>query len=299
VGEGNGTNIYGNTHYLLIADDGGYWNATVWVSSTLSTTNDYVQFGLEGNAVQPVPVGTAFIHNSADASCSFTYATSTQTSTITQDVGINSYSGTDVIITAGQMYNSPGGFEQNNALNLEDAFTGVINETPGGPVIITSSMHATGYQQGPNANPVASSDGVALISTTEYPPNVQFPPGWFEASPNSGQTQADPLSEQLYSQGTYQSTSGISDSLSVSVGWAGESAGTTVSILATTTITTTITTTAACAFAYPGNDPTGAGGTPYFYYFTGEPTNPSLKAAIADVWFAGYFCEISGTLRSC
>jgi hypothetical protein len=287
-----------NAHYSMLADHPGYWNAALWVSSTLSASNDFVQFGLASKVAQDVPVGTAFVHDGADASCSFTYWTSTQTSTITQNVGINSYGGTDVIATSTQSYNSPGGYADNNALNLEDLFTGLINETPDHVAIVQSSVHATGGQQGVDANPVASSDGVTLISTSEYPPSSQLPIGWNESIPNSGQTQSDPLSEKIYAEGTYESTSGISDSISVSVGWGGVSAGTTVSLLATTSISTSIGTTTSCAFAYPGADPSGNGGYPYFYYFAGEPTDVSVAAPIVDVWFMGY-CGGSGGEPAC
>ncbi len=280
-----------NSHYLLDADNNGYWNATRWVSSSLSETNDYVSFGLQPNVAGPVPVGTAFIHDEADASCSFTYWTSNQTAQITQDIGLGTYTGTDVSKTSTNGYVSPGGFEDNNALNLENIFTGVINETPG--ELSQSSMYPTGAVQGVNANPVSSSDGVTLIST---PPNEQLPAGWHEVFPNSGQTRSDPDSVIAYTKGTYESTSGIADDFSGSLGWAGASLIFGGSILATTTISTSIAAGTTCDFAYPGNGTDG--GSPYFYYFAGEPTDNSIAAPIVDVWFVGY-CGGSDGEPSC
>lgn len=276
-----GQGDFTNTYLTLNASSPGYYSAGEFISSTNSVTNDYHEFGLLRNVVQSVPVGTAFIHGTNFAECGFTYWTQSATSTVTQDIGINTYSGSNIVSTSQQLWNSPGGWGVNNALNLLTPFTGTVNETSSQATF--SSLGAVSPIQGPDANPVTTSDGVTLIST---PPNQQLPAGWNQARPNSGQTQSNPLTEITYTQGTYESTSGISDSLSFSVGWEGYSASTQVSILATTTISTSLGSTASCGFAYPGTDSNG--GSPYFYYHTTEPTDSSVYAPIVDVWFVGY-----------
>ncbi|MGA8302596.1 MAG: hypothetical protein WA691_00040 [Thermoplasmata archaeon] len=282
---------YYNAKIGLGTASSSYFAVSHWVSTSMSASNDYVEFIEPANVAAPVPVGTAYIHGTDYAECSFTYWTTTTTSTITQDIGINSCSGTKFTSASGQSWNSPGGFGTNNALNLIYPFSGFVNETTSSPTI--GNLYVTGEEQGPSANPVAASDGVALITT---PPYQELGSGWHEAFPNSGQTKSNPLTESVYGEGSFASTSGISDSLSVTVGWSGVSVGTTVSILATTTVTTTIQTTASCGFAYPG---AGAnGGEPYFYYHDTEPTDQSIAAPVVDVWFVG-FCGGSGGEPKC
>jgi len=286
-----GQGDFTNTFVTLNASSPGFYSASEFVSSTNSVVNDYHEFGLLPNVVHSVPVGTAFIHGTSYAECSFTYWTETAKSTVTQDIGINTYSGTDVVSASQQSWNSPGGWGDNNALNLRTPFTGFVNETTSQATF--TSLGPVSPIQGPDANPVNSSDGVTLITT---PPGQQLPAGWQEALPNSGQTKSNPLSEGTYTQGTYESTSGITDWLSMSVGWEGYTVSTQVSILATTTISSSIGSTAACSFAYPGVDPNG--GSPYFYYHTSEPTDSSVPAPIIDVWFVGY-CNGRGGEPTC
>lgn len=276
------TNV-SNPHILLEAQASGYWNATAWIPSEYSVTNDYRQFGLMPNAAQPVQVGLAIVHTTYSA-CSFKYWTSTIVSTVQQVVGVDSYSGLSESQSSGESWNSPGGWGSDNALNLIYPFQGVTNETQTTSPGVLSVPSVAGAAEGPSAIPITTTDWVTLITT---PPDQQLPTGWHLARPNSGQTESDPLSEKIYGYGTYTNESGLVDDFSVSLGWEGASYSNSYSIQATTTITTTIGTTASCSFAY-SSDPSGNGGSPYFYYYDGATSGTGAAIPSVEVWLVGY-----------
>jgi hypothetical protein len=75
----DGTTSYtvSNPEIFLFADNFGYWNATVWVSSTVSASNDFQQFGLLPTGYGVFPEGVAYVHRAsfpsdASVSCSIT-----------------------------------------------------------------------------------------------------------------------------------------------------------------------------------------------------------------------------------
>ena len=253
---------HASPHYTLYAWDGGqpspdYMSGTHWVSSALSATNDFVQFMLVPDTAASIQVGLALVHTSyPDISCGFTYWTQTQTSQVDQTITVGGYSGNQELQSSAQSWNSPGGWGDNNALNLIYPFGGNVNETAMDANVDDEVV--AGSSQGANANPVSTTGWVTLITT---PPANKLPNGWHEAIPNSGQGQSNPLTETIYSEGTYSSTTGVADNVAVTVGWGGFSVGWSWSSQATTTISTSITTTTSCAFTYT-SDPSHAGGVP-------------------------------------
>jgi len=292
VGEGNGTNIYGNTHYLLIADDGGYWNATVWVSSSLSATNDYQQFGLLKNFGQMMPVGLALIHttingvNYDNAACDYTWATSTSRATVGQEIFLGVESGQTETSTAKTGWDVTGGFGFDDGLSLDYPISGLINETGTNPSFAPTYTTVAGGEFGDSGLPYTTSDSMA---DPHYLPSADPGPGWQISEPAiQGST-----SPNLFEQGTYSSTSGFqSPTIGLSEGWGGIAFGMTISAQSSVTVSTSITNTLQCPLTWH-SDPSGDGGNPYFWIYFGNP-----DSAVVHIWLEGW-CDGSGGEPKC
>ena len=272
-----------NSHYLLKANKNGFWNATIYVSSTLSTTNDYRQFGLEQNSGRFVPVGFTLIHTTYNgvaynnANCSLTWSTSGSTSWINQTTVVGLASGVQKSTTSGLSWNVAGSGGTSVGLSLKYPFSGLINETGPNPGVNLSDTFVVGNEYGVTSTPYNSNEWMA---TPTYSPNAPPPAGWMAVNPTSG----GPLTMTLFSQGTYSSTNGYSAQIDIGGPvWEGISVGVTIlSFQTTTTVTTTITNTVACTFTYAA-DPSGHGGTPYFWVYVGSPAT-----AVDHIWLAGW-----------
>jgi hypothetical protein len=278
-----------NSHVSLNATAQGYWSATQYLATPQTPgAGSFEQFGLQPNSAELVQVGLALVHTNY-AACGFTYWTSTATSTVKQAIGLNSYQASSESTQSAQSWNSPGGWGSNNSLNLVYPFSGTINETGTLSPPAVNAASVAGPTEGADAVPINTTNWVTLTST---PPSQELPAGWHLAIPNSGQGETNPLSEAVYSEGTYNSTSGTEDSFGVPVGWGGASVSFSFSIQSTTTITTSIATTTSCSFAYTP-DPSGAGGSPYFYFYDGASVGSTVAIPEVEVWLAG-FCGGTG-----
>jgi hypothetical protein len=272
-----------NSNYLLNAGLSGYWNATQWVSSTLSSSNDFRQFGLDQDSGHFVPVGFALIHTKYNgvtynnANCSLSWATSTTTSTVTQTTAVGLSSGVIESTTSAQGWDTTGGPGVNVGLSLKYPFSGVINETGTNPAVNQSETFVVGGEYGATSAPYTSTE---WLQTPTYSPSTVPPPGWIFASPQNGA----PLTYTLFSQGGYTSTNGFTAQVDFSGPvWHGVSVGGAVlSFQTSTTVTTSITNTVHCTYTYSA-DPSGNGGTPYFWTYVGSPAG-----AVDHVWLAGW-----------
>lgn len=272
-----------NSHYLLKANKNGFWNATQYVSSSLSAQNDFRQFGLDSNTGQLVPVGFVLIHTTYNghaynnANCSLSWSTSTTTSTVTQTTVVGLASGTSETATSGTGWDTNGGGGVDVGLSLKYPFSGLINETGTNPYVNSSDTFVVGGEYGASSAPYTSTE---WLSAPTFSPSTPPPSGWLFANPQNGA----PLTLDLFGQGSYSSTSGFSAQIDVSGSvWGGVSVGGTVlSFQTSTSVSTSITNTVHCTYTY-STDPSNNGGSPYFWTYVGSPAT-----AVDHVWLAGW-----------
>jgi len=216
-----------NSHYLMEANIDGNWNATEWVSSSLSASNDYRQFGLEPNGVDFAASTVAFVHTSyADCSVSIQ-------SGFTQNVqAYVAGNGNTDQATGGNYGSVDGGPGHESAINYHYSTTGTMNETSIPTVVNT---YAIGNPYGPELNgvvypdPLASppaKDGSHTI-TVGY--NTQNNYGWYNGGSNT-------------------STSGLDITVDLSGGYDGFSIGASFPLIYTTTMGSSVTKSISCTF---------------------------------------------------
>ncbi len=289
----NGLAMIGpESEYEFEVWDPGYFNSSRIVSATYSGENDYQAFLEMTNLVEPQPTELALIHTPAgdpQASCSFTYWTSSGTSTVSSYDGLNGYQAENYTSTSASGWNSPGSWGGDNALNLETPISGSM--LYGQPVTAENpTAWVVGQAQSVGAVPINTTEWITNLNTNTYPPNGVLPSGWHGAQPNAGQGEGNALQKIIYHEGSYSSTSGYITSFDVGFDIAGIDVSTPFTWSSTVTVTTSITATATCSFAYL-SDPSGHGGYPYFYYFDGAPGDLTMEIPIVHVWFEGWCQE--------
>jgi hypothetical protein len=198
IGSGYNTPTYTNANYLLWAWVTGYWNATIFTTSVLSTWNDFRQFGLTPNEPEPAAQGIAFVHTSL-VECGVTVENTWNQTIYGYDAG----SGYTDTLGAGR-YESTNPVS-NGVASIETNYqtTGVLNETPA-PAKVMSS-YAYGYAAAYGTN------GVSYTDPDGSPPSGSSI--WYYGAPGG--------SEGWYNGGSYSFTNGISLQVSLSLGWEG------------------------------------------------------------------------------
>jgi hypothetical protein len=250
-----------NQYYLLNAGLSGYWNATQWVSSTLSSPNDFRQFGLEKNGVDFAPSVIAFVHTGyADCSVSIQNSFS---QTVDAYLGGNGY--TDQ--AQGGNYGSvDGGPGSESEINYHYTTTGVANETVG---VIDSNTYAVGNPVGPELNGYIYTDPLSSPPATDAAHTITI---GHSTSNNYG----------WYNGGSYTAQTGLDITVSLSGVWGGSaiSPGASVDLSYTTSMGVSNTKSINCVF-------TGFTQTEniqfYFWQDGGSPSNQ--QAVNLHIWY--------------
>lgn len=196
-----------NSHYLLFADEAGYWNATVYVSSALSATNDYAQFGLERNTEGVTAVGVGFIHSLwAGCTVGLQSGTTQQIDNYVEvpgwEEGTTNTGSYSHVTTASAINDS----ESNIALDWN--VTGVVNETYGVPTPGAAILAAYTY----NSQPFSHS-----ADTVSFPD-----PDGSTAPAGTANFTVGPLAtawENFSNGGSFASTGGLNLAIGLSGGW--------------------------------------------------------------------------------
>ena len=201
-----------NSQVFLYADQNGYWNATRWVGSILlSSTNDYVQFGLPPNVQSPAAQGVAFVHTS-DVQCGVTIENGF-TQAVSAYLAGNGYTDTQSsgnVLVANPVSNGV------SSVTFDYHITGIVNET-GTPTVVNSYAVGAPFNPGTNAVPYVDPD-------SSPPSGAQV---WTYGATGG--------SDGWYNGGSYTSTAGLDMSVSVSGGWSGLSFGPSIDLVYTTT----------------------------------------------------------------
>lgn len=202
--QGDGPWTASNSKYLLGADYKGYWNATVYVSSTFSPANDYQQFGLEPNGVDVAATAVAFIHTQY-AECLITTATgmSQTVSSYLAGSGFSYSSGNSTSQANEQPYGN------DSSIAWHYTTSGVMNETSG--AVVTNTYAVSGPYGVILGEPFTDPDSAPPNTTTPYTLTV-YPGGLIDGY-------------SWLNGGNYTSTSGLDISVGLSGGWGGESIG--------------------------------------------------------------------------
>ena len=256
------TLYYANSHYLLIANENGYWNATDWVNSTLSATNDYHQFGLLPNSYSEAALSVAFVHTNY-ANCNVSVL-SGGSQTIYQSFG---GSGFEDIQTYGATTGAIG--LPGTTADVFETYhtTGIINETAG----VTSSdvdMYAYGPPYSPSTNDESFTDSYSSSAP------VGANPFWI--GPGGGV-------KGWNSSGSYDSTSGLDMEVGVDLGWDGVSLDVAVPLTYETTVQTSTSQQFVCHFDGP---PAGSGEYYEYDYLLNGTRAANLYAVDVHLWYA-------------
>ncbi len=183
-------------------------------------------------------------------------------------------------------WNVNGGEGVDDGLSLDYPISGVINETRPNPEFVPSDTRVVGGEFGDSGLPYTTSDS---MSDPHYLPSASPGPGWYLSEPPIDGTS----SQILFDQGTYSSTTGFqSPALGISGGWDGVSMSTTISIQSSVTVSTSISNTLECFLSWH-SDPSGNGGNPYFWIYSGNPSS-----AVVHIWLEGW-CGGSGGEPKC
>ena len=261
--------IYSNSHYFLYAGDSGYWNAMDWVSSTLSTSNDYQQFGLPQNNYTVGALGIAFSHTPyAGCSVGITNTATQQVQNYVNIVGYQTgYTATGWVnssTTASAKYNGEA------SITADYHTTGTVNESVGNFSYGEVQAYGAGYdiatdtvtfnESDPSAPPIGNTSTNTTFERTVGPDSTQ----WVNSSNG----------------GTYTSSSGLNLQVAISGGWYGASIGTNIGLVALTSAGSDTSHMVDCAL----NDPNST----YAYQFiiTLDGTQWASSQAInAHIWF--------------
>lgn len=272
-----------NTNYLLEAEINGYYFVNRWISSALTAANDFQTFALPANIGSLVPVSLALIHTTYsngitynNAACDLSYYTSTSVARVAQTIGLNGQAGTAEKATAGSGWDVTGAAGADVGLDLQYPFSGGINDSALTTGSLLNSSNIVGSEYGVSSAPYTSTD---WMTAPTYSPTATPGSAWVFVNPVKG---GPNITQNLFTSGTYSSTSGYNVDLGLSVGWAGQSASVSIPIQATTTVTTTITNTLSCTFSYVA-DPLGGNGSPYFWVYVGSPAT-----SVVHVWLVGW-----------
>jgi hypothetical protein len=260
-----------NPYLSLNASYPSYWNATDYVSSTNSVTNDYHQFGLPANEQDYSIPGIAFVHTQY-STCGVTIVTSITQSISSYEAG-NGFTD-QTSWTTGATANPVSNGE--SEIDFHQYTTGTVNETAAASY---STAYAIGNMFDPSANAVSVLDPLG-----PPPPGQTYPipgyPGYqvFTVGGTGG-------GKFWFNGGSYTSTAGLDISVSLTGGWGGLSFGPSLELSYTTTTGTSSQTEITCNFADSGEPP---GDNAQFYYYVDGSQANSQDAINVHVWFDDY-----------
>ena len=271
-----------NSHYLLKANKNGFWNATQYVSSTLSGSNDYRQFGLllEGQSISTP--GISWSHTS-DATCG-TQIVTTISQTVYAYLAGSGYNDQQQWVSGAGANPVANGVSE---VDFHYYTSGVINETFGEASV--DGSWAVGPMFDPSQNAVKPSDPLP-----SPPPGQTYPipgyPGYYvdTVGGNGGYL-------QFKNGGSFTQTQGLDISIGLGGGWngvavnAGGSAsvdlsyGTTTGVSSSAEITCTLV-----------DSQVSQGMNEQFYYEVDGSGSASQEAINMHVWFDD-FCVPNNT----
>lgn len=203
-----------NPDISLYANEIGYWNATAYVNSTLSSSNDYQQLGLPQNGYNITAIGVGFSHTS-DAGCTIG-VTNGAVQEVQNYVNILGYqSGYTAIGWVNGSTTGSAKYGGDSSITMDFHTTGVVNETAGNIVFGEAQAYGVGYD--------ISTDTVSFIDPDSTEPAIG------NTSTNSTfERTVGPDSTQWinYSNGgSYTSQSGLDLQVGIFGGWDGEGFG--------------------------------------------------------------------------
>lgn len=274
------TNNVSNSHYALNAMTLGYWNATDWISSVLSATNDYHQFGLPANEQTYSIPGIAFVHTPY-ATCGVTVVTSISESINSYDAG----NGFTDQTSWGSGASAPPVSNGESEIDFHQYTSGIVNETSGANY---SAAWAYGNMFDPSQNTLNVSDPLSPPPPGQTYPILGYPGYQVETIGTTGGGLF------WYNGGSYTSTQGLDISVSLTGGWDGISFGPSLELIYTTTTGKSSQTEITCSFSW-GAAPTGELTQFYFYVDGSQASN--WEAVNVHVWFDDY-CVPNGTTCS-
>jgi hypothetical protein len=187
--DGSTLSTLSNPHVFLTADVSGYWNASLYVSSTLSASNDYQQFGLQQNGYGVFPDGVAYIHRSTfpanlDVSCSITEYTG-ETQEVASSYNLFGYStGSEATGSVGDGVTASNSVLVNPNIAIDYHTSGTLNETPGTFTVEQVLPYGQGYDVStdtasfadpdPSIPPIVNNSTSSTVEHTVGPASSQW-----------------------------------------------------------------------------------------------------------------------------
>jgi len=279
-----------NSHYDLIANATRNYTVERTVSSSLTAKNDFQQFALPTDFDHLVPVALMFVHTSYkggnprnDATCSFTWYSAKNSSTISQTISLNGQHATTEENSTASSYNANGTPGASVGLSLQYPFTGLISYNNLQTSALKNSTWVAGQEAGASTG-IYNGTVDWMKTPTNLSPSSDPGAGWIFSSAGINNTGNGKFSGL----GMFSSTTGYNVSVGLSVGWGGVSASVSIPLQATTTVSTTITTTAQRTYNYTSDQNSSANGQPYFWSYYGTPPSGSPLAAIIHTWLVGW-----------
>jgi hypothetical protein len=251
-----------SNNYLLTADANGNWNASDWISSSLSASNDYRQFGLPPNTYSPSTIENAFVHTS-NAACNVT-ALSGGSQIVYQSIGGTGFTDDKGYGSFSEAIGPP---DENANVWQNYYTTGLVNETDGFVAIVNT--WAVGAPFGGGTNNEIFSDPLGSTAPAGATPWWVGPGGDIQGWESGG---------------SYTSTSGLDMLVGVSVGWDGASIGADLPLTYQTSVVTSSVNELTCHFDGPP-----AGSNEYFEYdydLDGSQSANSLAVNV-HIWYVG------------
>lgn len=293
--DSNGECNYGqggtpNSEYTLTVSKNGYWNVTEVVSSTLSATNDYLQFVLPFNSLDNSPLAVSFIHTvysgvqEYSAECGFSFEGTQSQQTVQQTsyslntnfFGFSQQSSDTTGSQKGEQFAEPGSWGNTTGMELGYYFSGFEWENN---LTVANAYQVSGEE---GVDPVAFTSTDWLTAPAPLP--TPMPTGYqFEVAP-SQYPRSNPLPIEVFGGGTFASTTNDQIGVQVSLQWDGLSATPSAGLTYTTTVTTQSSYVETCDFAYIA-DPSGHGGAPYYYWYNEDS---GAASSVLHVWLEGW-----------
>jgi len=263
-----------NSHYSLWADKVGYWNATIYVSSALSATNDYQQFGLPPNGYSISAIGVGFSHTQYGG-CTIGITNGAVQRVENYVVTFGYESGYTATGWVNSSTTASAVTDGDSSITYDYHTTGVVNETSGHISFGEAQAFGNGYD--------LSTDTVSFTDPDSSPPAIGN-----NSTSSTFERTVGPDSTQWINDsngGSYQSTAGLNLQIGISGGWdgAGFSGGVSTNLLELVDLTSaTSDTSHAVDCSLVNNNPTYA----YQFIVTMDGTQaPEAQAINAHIWF--------------